>query len=108
MIDPNCRRLIGFLILIVLSFLSPLSSPALTVGYSRVHITPAYGTDIPGYFVARHVKGVRDPLSVVTLAFSDGVRTAVVQTLPDDRKVTVTFAWTGTAAAEVLSDDFRK
>ena len=51
----------------------------LTAGYSRVDITPGYGTEIPGYFVHRYVKGVRDPLSVVTLAFSDGVRTAVVQ-----------------------------
>lgn len=51
----------------------------LSAGYSRVDITPGYGTEIPGYFVHRYVKGVRDPLSVVTLAFSDGVRTAVVQ-----------------------------
>ena len=51
----------------------------LTAGYSRVDITPGCGTEIPGYFVHRYVKGVRDPLSVVTLAFSDGVRTAVVQ-----------------------------
>jgi len=51
----------------------------LSVGYSRMDITPGCGTEIPGYFVHRYVKGVRDPLSVVTLAFSDGVRTAVVQ-----------------------------
>ena len=73
------KRIFPALAALTLAGVLPHASSALTVGYSKKDITPAYGTDIPGYFVARHVKGVRDPLSVVTLAFSDGVKTAVVQ-----------------------------
>lgn len=48
------------------------------VGFSRVHITPPYGTPIGGYFRPRRVKGVLDDLYARAVAFDDGEKRAVV------------------------------
>ena len=48
------------------------------VGFARVDITPPCGVFMPGYYVDRRVKEVLDPLAINMVAFSDGVRTALV------------------------------
>ena len=50
----------------------------LNVGFARVDITPPCGVFMPGYYVDRRVKEVLDPLAINMVAFSDGVRTALV------------------------------
>jgi hypothetical protein len=49
-----------------------------SVGFARVDITPPCGVFMPGYYVDRRVKEVLDPLAINMVAFSDGVRTALV------------------------------
>lgn len=47
-------------------------------GFARLDITPPLGTGIGGYFTARQVKGVLDPLYVRAAALSYGRRTVVM------------------------------
>lgn len=50
----------------------------LLAGYARYDITPPLGTSLAGYGTERPAVGVRDPLSAVAVAFSDGRNKAVV------------------------------
>ena len=54
------------------------SNAVLRAGYSKVDITPPMGVTMPGYYNVRYAKGVLDPLSIVGLAFCDGLTTAVI------------------------------
>lgn len=50
----------------------------LSVGYARVDITPPLGTSLAGYGTIRPAEGIRDPLELVAVAFSDGTHKAIV------------------------------
>ena len=47
-------------------------------GFARTDITPPLGVYMPGYYKVRHAKSILDPLQVNCVAFSDGVKTALV------------------------------
>lgn len=48
------------------------------VGFSKVCITPPYGTPIAGYYEPRRVKGVLDNLYARAVAFDDGMERSVI------------------------------
>lgn len=48
------------------------------VGFSRLDITPPFGTPLAGYFTARQVDGVLDPIELNAIAVNDGENTAVI------------------------------
>ena len=50
----------------------------LSVGFSRVDITPCPGILMPGYFKIREAKGVFDPLEANFIALSDGETSALI------------------------------
>lgn len=52
-----------------------------TAGFARLDMTPPLGTYMRGYFKARYVKGVLDPLYVRAIAFGEGDRSAVLLVL---------------------------
>ena len=67
----------------------------LSVGFSRVNITPMMGIGIVGYFVPRFAEGVLDELYVNALAFQAGQDKAVLLTLDNcgiSREVAMDFA----------------
>ena len=72
------KKLIVFVIAAVVCWQVGAAVEGLKVGFSRVDITPPYGVFMPGYYIDRQVKGVRDPLVINMIAFSDGVQTALV------------------------------
>ena len=47
-------------------------------GFSRVDMTPPIGTGLSGYSQKRVSDGVKDPLDINAVAFSDGTNRAVV------------------------------
>ncbi|MBO7250952.1 MAG: hypothetical protein J6V42_06735 [Clostridia bacterium] len=49
----------------------------LKVGFSRVDMTPPLGSHLAGYYQDRIAKGIRDPLYLNSIAFSDGEETIV-------------------------------
>ncbi len=49
-------------------------------GFARLDITPPFGTPLAGYYEARYLDGVRDPLYTNALALNDGERTLVIIT----------------------------
>ncbi len=51
------------------------------VGFSRLDVTAPLGTVINGYREARISNGVKDPITVTAVAFSDGEKTAVAITM---------------------------
>ncbi len=53
----------------------------LQAGFARLDITLPLGTGMAGYFAPRPANGVRDPLSLNAIAFSDGNETAVIITV---------------------------
>lgn len=53
----------------------------LQVGFVRLDITPYLGAYMDGYYFARYVEGVKDPLYINAVAFRDGNKTAVAMTL---------------------------
>ena len=53
----------------------------LKTGFSRVDITPPFGTSIAGYYEERLTDGVLDPLYATAVAFDDGDTRAVVMSL---------------------------
>lgn len=53
----------------------------LKAGFARLDITLPLGTGMAGYFAPRPADGVRDPLSLNAIAFSDGNETAVIITV---------------------------
>ena len=53
----------------------------LKAGFARLDITLPLGTGMAGYFAPRPAEGVRDPLSLNAIAFSDGNETAVIITV---------------------------
>ena len=67
----------------------------LSVGFSRVNITPMMGIGIVGYFVPRFAEGVLDDLYINALALEAGGEKAVVLTLDNcgiSRDVAMDFA----------------
>ncbi|MBR6009703.1 MAG: hypothetical protein IK056_11525, partial [Clostridia bacterium] len=50
----------------------------LSVGFSRVDITPPLGIPIAGYYQLRLARQVLDPLEASALAVSDGSRTVLI------------------------------
>ena len=52
----------------------------LKAGFSRVDMTPPFGTPLAGYYEMREAEGVRDPLSLNALALNDGEQTIVLIT----------------------------
>lgn len=52
----------------------------LKAGFSRVDITPPFGTPLAGYYEMRYADGVRDPVQLNALAMNDGERTVVLIT----------------------------
>ena len=53
----------------------------LQAGFARMDITLPLGTGMAGYFAPRPANGVRDPLSLNAIAFSDGTQTALLITV---------------------------
>jgi len=51
------------------------------VGFSRLEVTAPLGTVINGYHQPRISDGVKDPITVTAIAFSDGENTAVAVTM---------------------------
>jgi hypothetical protein len=49
----------------------------LSAGFARLDITPPFGVFMQGYYSERRASGIRDPLYVNAVAFSDGERSAV-------------------------------
>ena len=50
----------------------------LQVGFSRIDVTPPFGTDVSGYFVRRIADGILDPLYVNTIAISNAEDTLIL------------------------------
>ncbi|MBQ9940420.1 MAG: neutral/alkaline non-lysosomal ceramidase N-terminal domain-containing protein [Clostridia bacterium] len=50
-------------------------------GFSKICITPPYGTPITGYFAPRYTKGVIDNLYARAVAFNDGKKNAAILAL---------------------------
>ncbi|MDD4538048.1 MAG: hypothetical protein PHT80_03450 [Lentisphaeria bacterium] len=53
----------------------------LSAGFARLDITPPFGIFMQGYYSERHANGIRDPLYVNAVAYSDGEHTAVTLVL---------------------------
>jgi neutral ceramidase len=53
----------------------------LAVGFARLDITPPLGIFMQGYYSERRASGIRDPLYVNAVAFSDGEQRSVVLVL---------------------------
>jgi hypothetical protein len=53
----------------------------LKAGFARLEVTPPLGVCMQGYYSERRAAGIRDPLTVNAVAFSDGERTAVALSL---------------------------
>ena len=66
------------IILAAVAAATTLSAADFKAGFSRVDITPPLGSFMPGYYKDRRAKEILDPLSINCLAFSDGVKTALV------------------------------
>lgn len=52
----------------------------LKAGFSRVDITPPFGTPLAGYYEMRYADGVLDPIELNAVALNDGERTVVIIT----------------------------
>ena len=52
----------------------------LQAGFARVDVTPPMGSPVDGYFKDRVARGILDPIELNAIAFSDGVRRAVMIT----------------------------
>ena len=50
----------------------------LKAGFARLDITPPFGCPLDGYFNARTVKGVLDPIELNAIALNDGEKTLVM------------------------------
>ena len=55
-----------------------VSAGEFQAGFSRVDVTPPIGTELSGYFAKRVSDGIKDPLDLNAVAFSDGTNKAVV------------------------------
>ncbi len=53
----------------------------LKAGFARLDVTPPFGVFMQGYYNERRAAGIRDPLYVNAVAFSDGEHTAVALSL---------------------------
>ena len=79
----------------------------LSVGFSRVNITPMMGIGIVGYFVPRFAEGVLDELYVNALAVQAGEEKAVLLTLDNcgiSRDVAMDFAASVSEAAGIPAE----
>ena len=52
----------------------------LKIGFSRVDVTPPLGTSMTGYFEARKMEGMLDPIYLNSIAFYNGEETAIIIT----------------------------
>jgi len=66
------------LFVVVLAVAGIATAGEFKTGFARVDITPPLGVYMPGYYKFRHAKEVLDPLQINMVAFSDGVKTALV------------------------------
>ena len=76
-------------------------------GFARVDITPPLGVPLSGYFGYRPAEKILDPLEATCVAFSDGVKTALVYTV-DNLHVSddvIARAWTAIARATGVTRD---
>ena len=94
------------LVLVALLSLAALAD-RFEAGFARVDITPPLGVPLSGYFGYRPAEKILDPLETTCVAFSDGVKTALVYTV-DNLHVSddvIARAWTAIARATGVTRD---
>ena len=94
------------LVLVALLSLAALAD-RFEAGFARVDITPPLGVPLSGYFGYRPAEKILDPLEATCVAFSDGVKTALVYTV-DNLHVSddvIARAWTAIARATGVTRD---